>query len=185
MDALKPGHYWKTPFIWEPGCPEPPGTGSLRYEPAERAWLEEAITATMGQSLDESDRFTVAKIGLNEAMREVFEVSSRYFEEKVGWLRVAVDKNGQRVGFVMTTVFAEPSRWKNDRPQGTILYMGVLPIFRGHGFALDLVLEATRQCIGANCWRIFCDTGSSNHPMIGAFRKAGYQERTPWQRPLA
>ena len=185
MDTLAPGHYWKTPFIWERGCAEPVAASALRYEPATKAWLREAIGAAMAQSLDESDQYTVDKIGIDRAVEEVFEVSQRYFEYRPGWWQAAVDASGERVGFVLTTVFADPSRWKEGRPQGTILYMGVLPGFRGNGYALDLILEATRQCIEANCWRVFCDTGSSNHPMVGAFRKAGYGERAAWQRPLA
>ena len=185
MDTLAPGHYWKTPFIWEPGCLVPPDASALRYEAAPKAWLRETIAAAMAQSLDESDKFTVAKIGIEEAVDEVFEVSARYFEERAGWWQAAVDGNGERVGFVMTTVFADPGRWKEGRPQGTILYMGVLPRFRGRGYALELIFEATRLCIDANCWRVFCDTGSENYPMVDAFRNAGYQERKPWQRPLA
>jgi hypothetical protein len=47
-----------------------------------------------------------------------------------------------------------------------------------------LLDEATRVFIGADCWRVFCDTGSRNEPMLRTFRTAGYEERTPWQRPL-
>jgi ribosomal protein S18 acetylase RimI-like enzyme len=184
MDTLAPGHYWKTPFIWEPGCPQPPNVSVLRYEPASEPWLRESIAAVMTHSLDESDQYTVGKNGIDEAVEEVYEVSAKYFEPQAGWWRAAIDRNGNRVGFVLTSVFAERSRWKEDRPQGTIVYMGVLPGFLGHGYALELVLEATRTCMDANCWRVFCDTGSDNHPMVGAFRKAGYQERKPWQRPL-
>ena len=56
---------------------------------------------------------------------------------------------------------------------------------RTSGYAFELIAEATRLFIDAQCWRIFCDTGTDNHPMIKAFRKAGYKERTPWQRSVA
>jgi ribosomal protein S18 acetylase RimI-like enzyme len=139
----------------------------------------------MSHSLDESDRYTVDKIGIDRAVEEVYEVSAKYFEVRVGWWRAAIDSSGRKVGFVLTTVFAESSRWKENKPQGTILYMGVLPGFLGCGYALELILEATRTCMAAGCWRIFCDTGSDNFPVVAAFRKAGYQERKPWRRPLA
>jgi len=185
MDVLAPGHYWKTPFIWEPGCPEPAAAGVLRYEPTSEPWLRESIAAVMTHSLDESDQYTVAKIGIDKAVDEVYAFAAQLFEDRAGWWRAAIDSDGRRVGFVLTTVFAEPSRCKEGKPQGTILYMGVLPGYLGHGYALELILEATRTCIGAGCWRVFCDTGSNNFPMIGAFRKAGYRQREPWQRPLA
>jgi len=62
--------------------------------------------------------------------------------------------------------------------------MGVLPASRGKGYAAELLAQATRLLIAADCWRIFCDTSSHNEPMLKAFRRAGYEERTPWQRPL-
>lgn len=185
MDAPAPGHYWKTPFIWEPGAPEPPAAGVLRYEPAAEPWLRESIAAVMTHSLDESDRYTIEKIGIDKAVEEVYQVSAQYFDVRAGWWRAAIDSSGRKVGFVLTAVFSDPSRWKENRPQGTIVYMGVLPGFLGRGYALELILEATRTCIDAGCWRIFCDTGSNSSPVVAAFRKAGYQERKPWQRPLA
>jgi GNAT superfamily N-acetyltransferase len=183
MDTPDPGHYWKTPFIWEPGMREPPPP-RLRFEPAEPAWLREAIATTMSNSLDESDRATVAQLGAERAVDDLFDIAKQWFVEQPGWWQVALDAQGQRVGYVLTTTFADPARNKDGKPQGTILYMGVLPQHRGHGHALELVHQATRLCIGANCWRVFCDTGSLNQPMVNAFRQAGWQERKPWQRPL-
>ena len=185
VDTPAPGHYWKTPFIWEPGCPEPPAQSGLHFEPVDGDWLRHAIGAVMSSSLDESDQFTVDKLGLENAVAEVLELAPRYFSQEPGWWRAAIDSTGQRVGFVLPTTFTDPSRWKDGRRQGTILYMGVLPGCRGKGHALELVREATRIFNQAHCWRIFCDTGTGNHPMVNSFRKAGYLERTPWQRPLA
>lgn len=63
--------------------------------------------------------------------------------------------------------------------------MGVLPAFRRRGHGLELVHEAPRLLTEARCWRIFCDTGTDNAPMVNAFRRAGYLGRQPWQWPLA
>jgi ribosomal protein S18 acetylase RimI-like enzyme len=86
---------------------------------------------------------------------------------------------------VLPVLFQSEARCKDGHPQGTIFYIGVLPQFRGHGYALELLAEATQLFIEAKCWRIFCDTGSDNLPMVNAFRNAGYKERARWQRPVA
>jgi hypothetical protein len=56
MEALLPGHFWKTPFIWEPGCPEPSASAGLRFVEADPLWLAQAVSAVMANSLDESDQ---------------------------------------------------------------------------------------------------------------------------------
>jgi ribosomal protein S18 acetylase RimI-like enzyme len=186
MDDLQPGHYWKTPFIWEPGCPEPtPAPPALRFEPLADDWLHGAAAAVMADSLDASDRYACDHGGAGKAVDELMAILPEYFVRPDGWWRAAVDALGQRVGFVLPVVFKDRARWREERPQGTIFYMGVLPAFRGRGFGLELVHEATRVFVQAGCWRIFCDTGSDNRPMVEAFRRAGYRERAPWQRPLA
>ena len=185
MDAAQPGHYWKTPFIWEPGCPEAPLRGALHFEVAGDDWLHRAIGTVMSSSLDASDRYTVPAIGEMAAVQELFDLVPDYFERPSTWWRMAVDGANRAVGFVLPATFKAPERWKDGKPQGTIVYMGVLPEFRGRGYGLELVHEATRVFTQANCWRIFCDTGSDNWPMVKAFRQAGYLERTPWQRPMA
>jgi len=185
VDPLQPGHYWKTPFYWESGCPQPPLERSLFFEPVSDEALRPLIGAVMATSMDESDRFTVPRVGIEAAVQEVYDLLPRYFERQPGWWRMAKDTQGQPVGFVLPVTFKEERHWRDGRPQGTIFYMGVLPGFRGHGYGLALVHEATRVFLAANCWRIFCDTGTSNAPMINAFRRAGYTERRQWQRPLA
>jgi hypothetical protein len=47
-----------------------------------------------------------------------------------------------------------------------------------------LLGEGMRIFKEAGCWRVFCDASSRNTPMIHAFRTAGFEERTPWQRPI-
>jgi ribosomal protein S18 acetylase RimI-like enzyme len=185
MDTPEPGHYWKTPFYWEPGCPLPPPERGLRFEPATDDALRPLIGAAMVSSMDESDRFNVPRIGTEAAVQELFDLLPQYFHREAGWWRVATQADGHPVGFVLPVTFKEERFWKAGQPQGTIFYMGVLPGSRGQGFGLALVHEATRVFMAAGCWRVFCDTGSGNTPMVRAFRAAGYQERKPWQRPLA
>ncbi len=135
--------------------------------------------------MDGSDQFTVSRIGVEAAVQEVYDLLPQYFERQPDWWRIGKDAQGQPVGFVLPVTFREERFWKDGRPQGTIFYMGVLPAFRGLGYGLELVHEATRMFLEAGCWRIFCDTGTDNAPMIKAFRQAGYVERKQWQRPLA
>ena len=185
MDTLKPGHYWKTPFYWESGSPLPPAAGTLSFEPASDDSLRPLIGSVMATSMDESDRFTVPRIGVAAAVQELYDVLPRYFERQPHWWRIAKNAEGQVVGFVLPVTFKEERFWKDGKPQGTIFYMGVLPGFRGHGCGLELLHEATRLFVASGCWRIFCDTGCDNTPMVNAFRTAGYTERALRQRSLA
>lgn len=184
MAELPPGHYWKTPFFWEPGATPPP-PARLRFEPAEDDWLRSAIGQVMAAGTDASDLWQVPRIGLDAAVQEVFDLVPARFERPDGWWRAALDAAGQRVGFVLPVLFAEERFRREGRPQGTILYMGVLPPFRGRGHAVELVHEAVRLCSAAGCWRLFCDTGTDNRAMVAAFRRAGHREAAPWARPLA
>jgi GNAT superfamily N-acetyltransferase len=185
LEALQPGRYWKTPFYWESGCPLPPPERRLSFEPISDEALRPALGAVMATSMDESDRFTVPRIGIDAAVQEVFDLLPQYFARRPGWWRAGKDSQGRTIGFVLPVTFKEERYWKDIRPQGTILYMGVLPGLRGLGYGLDLVHEATRVLLDVGCWRIFCDTGTDNRPMVDAFRRAGYLERPQWQRPLA
>ena len=139
----------------------------------------------MATSMDESDRFTVPRLGAAAAVQELYDLLPRFFERRPGWWRLAKDADDQTVGFVLPVTFREERFWKDGKPQGTIFYMGVLPEFRVRGYGVELVHEATRIFLAADCWRIFCDTGSDNAPMVKAFHQAGYLARKAWQRPLS
>lgn len=184
-ETLRPGCYWKTPFYWEPGCPDAPPPGEVAFAPVSDEELRPLIGAVMATSMDASDRHLVPTIGLDAAVQEVFDLLPRYFDRQPGWWRVACGPGGEPRGFVLPVTFQEARYWKDGHPQGSIFYMGVLPGHRGQGLGLQLVHEATRVLRQAGCWRIFCDTGTDNAPMVGAFRAAGYLERARWQRPLA
>jgi GNAT superfamily N-acetyltransferase len=185
MDALQPGHYWKTPFYWETGCPLPPAERVLRFSAISDEALRPLLEAVMSSSIDESDQYNVPRLGVNAAVQELYDVLPKYFDRQAEWWRVGINADDQPVGFVLPVTLKEDRFWKHGKPQGTIFYMGVLPTFRGHGYGLELVHEATRVFLHAGCWRIFCDTGTTNTPMLNAFRQAGYTERSQWQRSLA
>jgi ribosomal protein S18 acetylase RimI-like enzyme len=184
MDDLRTGHYWKTPFVWEEGCLDSESVSPLRYEVAEYEWLKGAVAQTMASSLDESDKFAVSKGGPSKAAIDLIAMAPEYFDMPPGWWRLATDTEQNRVGFVLPVTFKGEKTWKEGRPEATIFYMGVLPQYRGLGYGRDLLNEAVRLCQLANCWRLFCDTGTDNHPMVNAFRLAGFNERNKWQRPV-
>ena len=185
MEPAQPGHFRKTRFIWEPGCPEPAAVSALSFVDAEDAWLGGALAEVMSQSLDGSDQYAVAHGGAVQAVEELLALVPQSFEKPANWWRAATDESGRKVGFVLPVIFQDQARWKDGCLQGTILHTGVLHGFRGRGCAGTLLDEATRVFIRARCWRIFCDASTANAPMINAFRRAGYKERTPWQPPLA
>jgi ribosomal protein S18 acetylase RimI-like enzyme len=186
MDPLQPGHYWKTPFLWELGCkgPTPPPAG-VAFAPIAVEVLASLIGRAMANSRDQSDQHAVATHGEPGAAEDLLSFAPEYFSWEPGWWRCARTEQGNTAGFVLPVVFKAEDRCREGRPQGTIFYMGVMPEYRGQGFGKALVDEATRVFTEAKCWRIFCDTGTDNEPMVRAFRSCGYIERKPWQRPVA
>jgi len=89
MEDLRPGHYWKTPFVWEEGCPEPRSVSPSRFAVAEHEWFEGAVAQTMACSLDESDRFAVSQAGPSMAASDLIAMAPKYFDMQPGCWRVA------------------------------------------------------------------------------------------------
>lgn len=192
-EALRPGHFWKTPFLWTPGAAGRDAFASdehakasppLAFVAADPAWLESAVAEVMAASADPSDQAAIAELGATGAARELLQVPEDHFEIPAGgWLRAEAGP-GQAVGVVLLALL-KPRPGAGEAPRrATIYYMGVLPASRGQGYAVALLREAMRQCQALRCGQLFCDTGSDNVPMVRAFRTAGFEERAPWQRPL-
>ena len=184
MDAPQPGNFWKIPFFWEPRLPVPSESSRLTFEPAPAAWLLQAVASVMEASSDESDQAAVAQLGAPGAAAELLAVDAEFFDWHPGWWQRATDTSGQHAGFVLPVLLKPEKYWRDGKCQGSIYYMGVLPGFRGAGYAGELLAQATRTLAAVGCWRIFCDTGATNTPMVAAFRRSGYEERSPWERPL-
>jgi len=187
MPPAAPGHFWKTPFVCLAEHWHPPPSKRLRYQEPDDLWLRKALPQTLATSLSESDQHLVARLGPDLVADDLLARAAEHFIRPPHWWRVGLDAEGQAVGFVLPVLFKEPELdpQGQQRPEGTIFHMGVLPPYRGHGYALELINEATRLCMSVGCWRVFCDTASANAPMIKAFREAGYEELPPWQRPLS
>lgn len=74
---------------------------------------------------------------------------------------------------------------KGDLEEGTLYYLGVVPEYRGLGFANDLLSQGTRILQEIGVWRIFCDTAVVNVRMISAFKQVGYRQYSEsWERPV-
>jgi RimJ/RimL family protein N-acetyltransferase len=61
-----------------------------------------------------------------------------------------------------------------------VAFIGVVPEQRGHGYAFDLLVEATHLLVEQGVDRIVAGTDQGNFPMAATFAKAGYpveQER--------
>ncbi|RPI52033.1 MAG: GNAT family N-acetyltransferase, partial [Acidobacteria bacterium] len=82
------------------------------------------------------------------------------------WWRTAHTSDGALVGFTIPSA-------NEDFP--VIGYLGVVPEMRGHGYAVDLLAEATRilAANGADCIR--ADTDALNLPMAATFERAHYR----------
>lgn len=184
MEPAQPGHFWKIPFYWQPGCAVPPPEGRLEYKDVDRASLEALVGEIMSTGPDESDQAAVSALGARAAARELLDVDPEYFQTEPTWWRMASDADGKTVGIVLPVLLRQERHWRDGKPQGTIYYMGVLPQHRGKGYGRELLDEATRLFLKRDCWRVFCDASATNEPMLRAFRSAGYTERSPWQRPL-
>lgn len=178
-----PGHFWKLPFFRQAGDPPPPAP-KLRFEMADEAWLLGAVAAVMADSPDASDRHAVAELGAERAAAELLAIAPQWVEWPPGWWQAALDGEGQRIGFVLPVLFKDRAKWRENRPQGTIWYLGVLPPFRGRGHTHELLAQATGRFTEADCWRAFSDCARDNAGMVRAFRAAAWREGQAWQRPL-
>ena len=81
------------------------------------------------------------------------------------WWRLARTADGDLVGLTV------PTRNYTDPVIG---YVAVLPEQRGHGYAYDLLVEATRLLVAEGADRIIANTDVTNLPMAATFAKVGY-----------
>lgn len=178
--------FLKIPFVWEEPKPLVEVSPRLTFEPVktrQNNQLISVVTSVMALSLDASDQrrvsednpHTAAEIFLNQARDD--------FSYQNEWWQFGMNENGDIVGFVLPVTFKESA--KEGLEEGTIYYLGVVPEYRGFGFANDLLLQGTRTLQEIGVWQIFCDTAITNKPMISAFKRVGYRQyHEPWERPV-
>ncbi|MFF4343999.1 GNAT family N-acetyltransferase [Kitasatospora sp. NPDC001540] len=86
------------------------------------------------------------------------------------WWRIARTAAGQVVGFAI------PS---HNSVVPVVGYLGVLPEFRGRGFAAEILAESTRILAAeTRAGVIRAETDLSNHPAVAALELVGYRDGT-------
>lgn len=152
-------------FHWTPenGLPEQPGRLEFRPEPDDDVVLDVFRRVHVG-SLDAHVRKTVEEHGLDAAAREDLDIM-RWMPGPREWWRLAYTREGELVGLTL------PSR---NLYHSVIGYVAVVPEQRGHGYAYDLLAEATHDLVGYGADRIVAATDVGNVPMAKAFARAGY-----------
>ncbi|SDM63524.1 GNAT family N-acetyltransferase [Allokutzneria albata] len=157
-------------YLWTPehGLPERPGRLVFRQEPDDAVFFD--IFRRMNEStLDAHARRTTDLHGVDAAAQEDMDFLHRMPSPREWW-RVACTPDGDIVGLSV------PSR--HTKP--VVGYIGVVPEHRGHGYAYDLLVEATHLLVAEGAREIKAGTDKGNVPMAKAFARAGYpvhQER--------
>ncbi|MEU4666400.1 GNAT family N-acetyltransferase [Amycolatopsis sp. NPDC023774] len=155
-------------YTWTPadGVPRQPGRLEFRAEPQDDKVLEVFRRVHQG-SLDAHVRRTIAEHGLDAAAQEDLDLLRRLPSPR-DWWRLAYTREGDLVGLTI------PAR---NPTVPIVAYVGVVPEHRGHGYAYDLLVEATHELVGHGAEKIVAATDVTNGPMAAAFGKAGYPVR--------
>ncbi len=153
-------------FEWtaESGLPLPSERLTFFPEPDDDVFLNVFQQVAFG-SLDHGTIESVARLGLEGHARETL-ACYRGMRGRREWWRTAFTQNGERVGFTI------PSANEDSHVIG---YLGVVPEMRGHGYAADLLAEATRVLAADGAQRIRADTDLANVPMGRTFERARYR----------
>lgn len=85
------------------------------------------------------------------------------------WWELAYDEHGMLVGFILPGQLGPA--------EGTVVYLAVLPAFRGAGYGLDLLLRGTQTLLTAGLSTILLDTDVLNMPTQRLNEQAGYHRQ--------
>lgn len=159
-----------TPFVerlnyrWTTGCPLPARSERLEFRPAGEDAVLDVLRRILAGTLDAFSARDVARLGLDKAAATQLE-ELHWFPAPREWWRIGYARDGAPVGITVPT---------RNYGGPVIGYVGVLPEHRGHGYAGDLLAEATLRLAAEPEGRIGADTDVGNHPMAAAFERAGY-----------
>jgi RimJ/RimL family protein N-acetyltransferase len=156
-------HYEWTP---DDGIPEASSRLTFREEPDDEVFVDLFIRVLEG-SLD-TESTTDARVlgGQNQARADLEFLRDTMHGERAWW-RVAVNASGDVVAFGI------PS---HNPSVPVVGYLGVLPEYRGRGYADDVLGEITRiLALDAGAERVRADTDLVNKPMAASFARLGYR----------
>jgi GNAT superfamily N-acetyltransferase len=176
--------YWKVSFEWR-------GTTAPADDPLPEgcAWLDgttasepiRLVASVLASSPGPEDQYAVEVLGPEKAARRTLALAPgfRYLPDR--WQVLVVQEHA--VGFVLPVTYDGCSR--NGLDEATIYHMGVDPARRRNGIGRLLLRRATRLLVNHGVWRIYCDTPSSNAPMIHLFEREGWTRLPAHERPIA
>ena len=137
--------YLKVPFVWEEPKPMIEVPSRLKFKPVKALSNEVLISAlaqVMNSSLDASDQKKVLEHDVRRVAGQFLDESRDDFLYQDEWWQFGVNHHEQIVGFVLPVLYKGGA--EDGLEKGTIYYIGVLPEYRGLGFANDLLLKGTR-----------------------------------------
>lgn len=147
---------------WVPAAGLSPRPGRLTFRPVrDDAELLEVVRGTFSGTLDAQARWDIERLGLDAA---VCAFVTDFPEPRTLW-RMADNRAGSCVGIAVLG----HAPWGAD-----VAYIGVLPEYRGNGYAEDLLLEATHLLAASGNNDIGATTDVGNLPMAAAFASCGY-----------
>jgi len=158
-------------YRWTPadGLPDRPGRLEYRAEPDDEKILD-VLRRIVHGSLDAHEKRTQEKDSVDAAARDELEFLN-WMPSPREWWQLAFTREGELVGLTV------PGRNHSNPVIGII---GVVPEQRGHGYAYDLLVEATHFLAAEGVTEVVAETDTTNTPMAATFARAGYpinQER--------
>ena len=158
-------------YAWTPADGVPDRPGRLRFEPEpDDEKIRDVLRRTAHGSLDAHDRRWIEEGGVDKSAAEQL-LFFDWMPSPREWWRLAYTPDGELAGITV------PGR---NYHGPTIGFVGVVPEQRGHGYAFDLLVEATQLLAGEGATQISAETDTTNTPMAATFARAGYpitQER--------
>jgi GNAT superfamily N-acetyltransferase len=156
-------------FEWTAQAGLPSSAGQLRFraENDDEVFVD-LFRRVLAGSLDATSTSKAEEVGADEQARGDVAFYSASMLGDRSWWRVAWTPDGTPAGFGI------PSR---NTEQPVVGYLGVLPEYRGRGYADEILAEITRVLVSAaSATVIRADTDLANRPMAAAFNRAGYTE---------
>lgn len=152
-------------YCWTPACGLPERPNRLHYQPEpDDTTMLDLFRRVHHNTLDAHARHTIATTGPEAAAREDLDLLI-WLPSPRHWWQLAYNETNELVGFAI------PAR---NHTGPIIGYIGVLPEHRGHGYAYELLAEATHRLAGEGATAIVAATDTTNTPMAAAFAKAKY-----------